>query len=148
MKSTAGLGRSLHFAVWADCRLSPQARTSYAETAGADIQTTLKRRNFLHRRKEELSPYATLGSTPRKQSALYDSARPDNLSCSYQRHDGETDNLGAAVKVLEWVTFCHGRTLQNRPARLNLIPSDRTHAIEPASLIAFFKAAWFSSTPI
>ena len=44
------------FAVRAETGLSPQVRTNYVETSGADIQTTLKRRNSLHRRMTAQSP--------------------------------------------------------------------------------------------
>ncbi len=41
------------------------------------------------------------------------------------QHDGEADNLGAAVEVFEWVFFNHEDRLQNRPARLKPNPSDK-----------------------
>ncbi len=42
------------------------------------------------------------------------------------QHDGEADNLRAAVKALEWVCFNHEDRLRKRPARLNSNPSDKT----------------------
>ena len=36
-------------------------------------------------------------------------------------HHRKADDLGAAVKVLKWVAFFRGWTLQNRPSRLNLV---------------------------
>ncbi len=40
-------------------------------------------------------------------------------------HDRQTDDLGAAVKVLEGVCFRHQQRLRNRPARLKQICSDK-----------------------
>lgn len=40
------------------------------------------------------------------------------------QHDCEADNLGAAVKTIEWVCFDNEDRLQKRPARLNRFCSD------------------------
>ncbi len=42
------------------------------------------------------------------------------------QHDGEADNLRAAVEIFEWVFFNHEDRLRKRPARLNSNPSDKT----------------------
>ncbi len=41
------------------------------------------------------------------------------------QHDGEVDNLGAAVKALKRVWFCHEQRLRNHLVRLNSNPSDK-----------------------
>ena len=46
-------------ALRADSGRSLQVQTYPAETLEADVQATLKRRNFLHRRKAALSPERT-----------------------------------------------------------------------------------------
>jgi hypothetical protein len=42
------------------------------------------------------------------------------------QHDGEADNLRAAMKALEWVCFNHEDRLRDHPALLNSNPSDKT----------------------
>jgi len=44
-------------------------------------------------------------------------------------HYRQADNLGAAMKVLERITFRHPGTLQSRPARLKQNPSDTARGI-------------------
>jgi hypothetical protein len=39
-------------------------------------------------------------------------------------HDGQTDDLGARLKVAKEAAFCHPTKLQNRPALLNQFSSD------------------------
>jgi hypothetical protein len=39
-------------------------------------------------------------------------------------HDGQTDDLGARLKVAKGAAFCHPMKLQNRPALLNQFSSD------------------------
>ena len=40
------------------------------------------------------------------------------------QHHCEADDLGAAVKALEWVCFHHEDRLRKRPALINANPSD------------------------
>jgi hypothetical protein len=39
-------------------------------------------------------------------------------------HDGQTDDLGARLEIVEGAVFCHPATLIARPARLNQFCSD------------------------
>ena len=41
------------------------------------------------------------------------------------QHNSQTDNLGARLEVAKRRAFGHGQTLENRPARLKLVLSDK-----------------------
>jgi hypothetical protein len=43
-------------------------------------------------------------------------------------HHRQANDLGAAMKVFEWIKFRHPGTLQTRPARLKQNPSDTAPA--------------------
>jgi hypothetical protein len=50
---------------------------------------------------------------------------PERQRESDIHHDRQADDFRAAMKVLEWVAFCHDRTLQNHLFRLKPVLSDK-----------------------